>query len=230
MNSVHPTELSQIVILDTMQITVYRRSQAMAHTIMCIMVMSRTSDLSRRHSIISWSKNSVSSLQTWWWCLGKYLHYIRRLVYLYLLLRTSATNCLQIYNEGFNNSKIDPFLPTTWFYSLKMQVDDVWNGFFIYCLLLDHEEWNATLQLTHMEQSQSKWLQPALKAHNAQMHGPGQEHWNHVCDLCCWVYTDSNDVKCKIPIVSHFKSVLIYLARMSTVCCYWWDQHGLPLL
>jgi hypothetical protein len=119
------------------------------------------------------------------------------MIYLYLPLRTSATNCSRIYNEGFNNSEINPFLPATWFYSLKMRVDDVWNGFFIHCLLLDHEEWNATLQLTHTAQSQSKRLQPALKARNARMRGPGQEHWNHACDLCCWVYTDSDDVKRK---------------------------------
>ena len=230
MNSVHPTELSQIVILDTMQITMYRRSQAMAHTIVCIMVVSRTSDLSRHHSIISWSENSVSSSWTWWWCLGRYLHYIRRLIYLYLPLRTSVMNCSWIYNEGSNNNEINPFLLATWFYSLKMWVDDVWNGFFIHCLLLDHEEQNVTIQLTHTAQSQSKWLQPALKACNAQMHGPGQEHWNHACDLCCWVYTNSNDVKRKIPIISHFESVLIYLTRVSMVCYYQWDQHGLPLL
>ena len=130
MNSVHPTELSQIVILDTMQITMYRRSQAMAHTIVCIMVVSRTSDLSRHHSIISWSENSVSSSWTWWWCLGRYLHYIRRLIYLYLRLRTSAMNCSWIYNEGSNNNEINPFLLATWFYSLKMWVDDVWKSFF----------------------------------------------------------------------------------------------------
>lgn len=139
---------------------------------------------------------------------------------LHFLLRTSATNCLRIYNEGFHNDELNPFLPATWFYSLKMRVDDVWNGFFIHSLLLDHSERNTTLRLIHAAPSQSKRLQPALKARNARMRGPGQEHWNHACDLCCWVYTDADGIKRECIHFVLLRNLLRYCPRMSTVCCH----------
>jgi len=36
-----------------------------------------------------------------------------------------------------------------WDHQLEMMVDDVWNGFFIYSLLLDHSERDSILQLDY---------------------------------------------------------------------------------
>lgn len=50
--------------------------------------------------------------------------------------RTSATNCARIYN----NSYPDLMHPAAWPISLNLDVEDVWNGFFLHSLLLDHAE------------------------------------------------------------------------------------------
>ena len=78
-----------------------------------------------------------------------------------------------------------------------MTVDDVWNGFFIYSLLLDYVERGAILQLGHKAPSQARRLQPVLRARNLRMRGTGQEHWNHACDLCSWVCTNEEGIECK---------------------------------
>jgi hypothetical protein len=114
-----------------------------------------------------------------------------------IIHRTSATNCSRIYNSGFLNEDIRAYLPAAWDYRLEMTVDDVWNGFFIYSLLLDHTERKTVLQVDHKATSHIHRLQPALQARNVQMRGTGQEHWNHACDLCSWVYTDENGVERK---------------------------------
>jgi hypothetical protein len=67
-----------------------------------------------------------------------------------------------------------------------LSVEDVWNGLFLYWLLQDAEESMEALELVHDAPSQAKRLEPALRARNLRIAGPGQEAWNHVCDLCCW--------------------------------------------
>jgi hypothetical protein len=74
-------------------------------------------------------------------------------------------NCSRIFNSGFANEDICESLPVVWHTSLEMDVDDVWNGFFLYSLLLDHVEHNSILELDHNAPSQMWRLQPALQAH-----------------------------------------------------------------
>jgi hypothetical protein len=79
--------------------------------------------------------------------------------------------------------------------SLEMDVDHVWDAFFIYSLLLDHAERDAVLKLDHNAPSQAKRIHPTLQAHNHRMRGTGQEEWNHSCELHAWVYVDEDGVK-----------------------------------
>jgi len=81
-----------------------------------------------------------------------------------------------------------------WSNNLELDVEDVWNGFFLHSLLLNHLEQSTVLELDHNAPSQSRRLRPALEARNLQMVGPGQEEWNHACDLCCWIYEDENGI------------------------------------
>jgi hypothetical protein len=76
-----------------------------------------------------------------------------------------------------------------------MDVDDVWNGFFLYSLLLDHAEHNSILELDHNAPSQMRRLRPALQARTRRMRGTGQEEWSHACELCSWVYTDKDNIE-----------------------------------
>lgn len=77
-------------------------------------------------------------------------------------------------------------LPTAYSKSFTLDVEDVWNALFLYWILEDMEEHEEVLVLIHDAPSQAKRLEPALRARNLCMAGPGQEAWNHVCDLCCW--------------------------------------------
>ncbi|KAK7684278.1 hypothetical protein QCA50_012602 [Cerrena zonata] len=105
---------------------------------------------------------------------------------------TSATNCARIYNESLiASSSITDVLPPAWEYRLHMKVEDVWNTFFLQALLLDTEEHANLLELPHDASSQAARLEEAIQSRNALMSGTGQEHWNHACDLCCWVHTDA---------------------------------------
>ncbi|KAJ7705216.1 hypothetical protein B0H16DRAFT_1346377, partial [Mycena metata] len=105
---------------------------------------------------------------------------------------TSATNCARIYNTSISKHVLEPLMPTDWL-RLQMDVDDVYNSFFLHALLLDHHERDVVLQLQHNAPSQAERLHPALEARNIRMAGPGQEEWNHFCDLCCHVYQDEEE-------------------------------------
>jgi hypothetical protein len=118
-----------------------------------------------------------------------------------MINRTSATNCARIYNSGLTKMSISSALPSNWSTSFELDVEDVWNGFFLHALLLDQKERqdideDTVLELDHNAPSQSDRLSPALQARNARMVGPGQEAWNHACELCCWVRQDEDGELC----------------------------------
>ncbi|KAJ7126667.1 hypothetical protein C8R46DRAFT_1247865 [Mycena filopes] len=81
---------------------------------------------------------------------------------------TSGTNCARIYNTSISKHALQPFMPTGWL-SLQMDVDDVYNSFFLHALLLDHHERNDIFQLRHNAPSQTERLRPALEARNIRM-------------------------------------------------------------
>ncbi|KAJ7429546.1 hypothetical protein B0H11DRAFT_2405433 [Mycena galericulata] len=78
---------------------------------------------------------------------------------------TSGTNCARIYNASISKDSFQPFMPTNWL-SLQMDVDDVYNSFFLYALLLDHHEHQQVFELEHNASSQAERLRPALEARN----------------------------------------------------------------
>ncbi|KAJ7718060.1 hypothetical protein B0H16DRAFT_1797918 [Mycena metata] len=105
---------------------------------------------------------------------------------------TSATNCARTYNSGLPNEAIQSSLPATWSTSLELDVQDVWNAFFLYALLLDNQVHGKILHLSHTAPSQSERLRPALHERNLRIAGVGQPGWNHACNLCCSIYIDED--------------------------------------
>jgi hypothetical protein len=105
--------------------------------------------------------------------------------------RTSAGNCARIYNTGLALKSLSPSLPVSFSSSehITLDVADVWDGLLLYWVLEDVQERGEGLELAHDAPSQAKRLQPALRARNLRMAGPGQEAWNHACDICCWIQT-----------------------------------------
>ncbi|KAJ7577697.1 hypothetical protein C8J56DRAFT_1007158 [Mycena floridula] len=106
--------------------------------------------------------------------------------------RTSATNCARIFNCGIVNEEVQQHLPTDWKLSFDLDVDNFWDGFFLYSLLLDcHEQQpKVTLVLNHQAPSQAERVQPALQQRNMRMAGTGQEGWSHACQCCCYEWED----------------------------------------
>ncbi|KAF8193747.1 hypothetical protein BJ912DRAFT_848103, partial [Pholiota molesta] len=100
---------------------------------------------------------------------------------------TSATNCARIYNEGLELKALSLSLPVAYSKSFSLTVNTVWDGVLLHWLLDDAKEHREYLRLVHDAASQAKRLQPALRARNFRMAGPGQEAWNHACEVCCWV-------------------------------------------
>lgn len=109
--------------------------------------------------------------------------------------RASATNCARIYNLS---SKRSPNIPSNWPH-LELDVADAWNAFILHTLLCRHEERGQTLVIPHGGHSQSDRLLVAIRQENQLDVGPGQEHWNHVCDRCCWLY-ERDGVQCEYEI------------------------------
>ncbi|KAJ6485282.1 hypothetical protein DFH09DRAFT_949028, partial [Mycena vulgaris] len=108
---------------------------------------------------------------------------------------TSATNCARTYNAALSNQSIRSSLPATWSTSLELDVEDVWNAFFLYSLLLDYQSRDQPLELPHKAPSQSERLRAALHERNVQMAGTGQPAWNHACNLCCGVVIDEDGIE-----------------------------------
>jgi hypothetical protein len=118
--------------------------------------------------------------------------------------RTSTTNCAQIYNNSFVNKFISTSCTPVWSNNLELDVEDVWNGFFLHSLLLDHIKPGTVFELDHNASSQSHCLCPALEAQSLCIMGPGQEEWNHAHNLCCWICKDENGILCMFHLIQGF--------------------------
>jgi hypothetical protein len=117
---------------------------------------------------------------------------VRGLVlYLDMSFRVSATNSARMYNLDTGDK--ESHFPTSWSHNIDMTTETVWDAFFLNALLLDCMEHSISLQLPHNAHDHSTRLREALVRRNEMMVGPGQELWNHACDLCC--ETDENGTR-----------------------------------
>lgn len=151
-----------------------------------------------------------------------------RLLYvkLTLLFRTSASNCARIYNDGITSKSLSSSLPAAYSKSFTLDVEDVWNGLFLYWLLQDAEECMAPcIELVHDAPSQAKRLEPALRARNLRIAGPGQEAWNHVCDLCCWFDEQPDGQFSKFQLILILILMLNQLISFHSLNCDRWCYH-----
>ena len=157
-----------------------------------------------------------------------------RLTETHLPFRVSATNCARNYTLI---TKRAPNLPTDWAH-LELDVDDVWNAFFLHTLLNQHEEREQTLVLPQRGYTQRERLLFAIRDENARMVGTGQEHWNHVCDKCCWVYEKGGvqrEFSCRLHIhispiscgfLDELRSVVVDGVTIGHPCC---SEHDCPI-
>lgn len=81
-------------------------------------------------------------------------------------------------------------------HSLDLSTETVWDAFFLNGLLLDFKERYDTLELEHNVHDHATRLRPAIQARNERMVGPGQELWNHACEICCAI-EESDDCTSK---------------------------------
>ncbi|KAF8060174.1 hypothetical protein FPV67DRAFT_1609768 [Lyophyllum atratum] len=118
------------------------------------------------------------------------------------IVRTSATNCAKIYNDGLGTHSFSPSLPAAYSKSLILTAEDVWNSLFLG-------------RHFHKAPSQARRLEPALRTRNLRTSGTGQEAWNHACDLCVWINEIPDGRTC-------LRSVVVDGINMGCPCC---DVH-----
>ncbi|KAI0311591.1 hypothetical protein OF83DRAFT_1068546 [Amylostereum chailletii] len=101
----------------------------------------------------------------------------------------SATNNARIYKLE-HASKIHLF-PKHWTTNPELSPEIIWDTFFQFSLLCECDEQvkNGSPVNLVMNNSgdQATRLHKKLDKRNKLMVGPGQEYWDHVCDLCCKV-------------------------------------------
>ncbi|KAI0052237.1 hypothetical protein FA95DRAFT_1580111 [Auriscalpium vulgare] len=112
----------------------------------------------------------------------------------FAIAAVSATDFADIYNAGTPDD-IKLLLPFNWCAVFALNVKLVWNAFFLHSLLQDHMERRRPMELRHDASSQGARLQPLLAERNRAMAGPGQDEWNHACDLCCWISEGENGIR-----------------------------------
>ncbi|KDQ55343.1 hypothetical protein JAAARDRAFT_133990, partial [Jaapia argillacea MUCL 33604] len=108
-----------------------------------------------------------------------------------------------------------------WTYSFDLDGDLVWDAFFLHALVCESTEQGSKLWLSN-QGSHSNHIENALHDHNAAMAGPGQEQWNHACDLCCAVETvDGSE--------AYMRAVVMDGVTIGHPCCGVYDcQEPLP--
>jgi len=108
----------------------------------------------------------------------------------YVTDRVSGTNCAKIYN--LRTASLPIQLPLPIHFSPKgyrLDVDDVWNAFWMNALLSDKRESGEILQLPHKTTTKDA-VKENLRACTERDSGPYRENWNHACDLCCAITKD----------------------------------------
>ncbi|KAI1785056.1 hypothetical protein LXA43DRAFT_1100746 [Ganoderma leucocontextum] len=99
---------------------------------------------------------------------------------------TSATNCARIYNLSTPHRVVH-----RWSSQLQLDVDNVWDAFFLYALLRDCKTRNTNLEIPNDAKHADRYL-AAIQDRNAAMVGPKNPYWNHACNLCCWISEDES--------------------------------------
>ncbi|KAL4248498.1 hypothetical protein ABKN59_007778 [Abortiporus biennis] len=96
----------------------------------------------------------------------------------------SATNHAWIYQAQHIEAQL---LFPPWSIDPKLTTNIVWDAIFLYVLLCEYDKCRTMLVLSN-EGNFSERLDGALQQCNTAIIGPGQEHWNHACDLCCHIH------------------------------------------
>ena len=137
--------------------------------------------LYRLQLMFTWRRLCVSDSPTTWYAHGEFIASFGSLFFdhNWIYHRVSATNNAAIYNlEHEGRARI----LTEWPAPSQLTAELVWDGFFLNALLRECQESHRILELT---EGGSDRLNPALERRNIAMVGPGQDLWNHACNLCC---------------------------------------------
>jgi len=124
-----------------------------------------------------------------------------------------------VYNSGNPNATL---LPTGWSKSFVLTVEDIWNRFYIHCLLQNAERYGYLLEVPHNAPSSFAHINSALHKANILQARHSQPHWNHMCDKCCWIDKDASDGFGKgfgFYTFSEFVLIDPSYARSALFCC-----------
>jgi hypothetical protein len=126
--------------------------------------------------------------------------------------RTSATNCARIYNMSMGDYTRSRQLETG-SKGLQMDMEHVWNAFFLHALILDAIRSGTRLSLPNDDVQHSERYSAALCIRNEVYKAAGRPFWNHICDLCSKVVV-RDGVPGLYPI-SHFIPLTVPLPSLT---------------
>jgi hypothetical protein len=97
--------------------------------------------------------------------------------------RTSATNCARVYNLSMGDYSRNRQNQLGW-RGMQMEMEHVWNGFFLHALILEAVCSESRLILPNAEVHHLERFSGALHQRNEAYKGPARPMWNHICRLC----------------------------------------------
>lgn len=105
-----------------------------------------------------------------------------------MFIRTSATNCVRIYNNTLSKNNIPP---PDWPFGFKLKTDHIWDSFIILSLLEDSHARQESLEVPHTGAQKDRFT-PTIKARNLRFRLYSQPELRHYCNKCVRFYHGPN--------------------------------------
>ncbi|THV06826.1 hypothetical protein K435DRAFT_644489 [Dendrothele bispora CBS 962.96] len=125
-------------------------------------------------------------------------HLVDSWVGMILLGWFSASNCARHYSTTI--SRLDEASPDEWRFTLKVEMEQVWDALVLKSLLEDCQQQSILLQVPHTG-DQAERFTTAMQERNERIVRQGQPEVLHACDKCMRVFEDKSGVISESDIV-----------------------------
>lgn len=108
--------------------------------------------------------------------------------HLTIKIRTSASNCAEIYNISL---AVPENQPSEWPFSFNLRHEHIWSGISHLAILEHFEREQKTLTMNHGSDQRDR-LADHIKTRNQLFAENGQPEWAHYCEKCVRFYLDKD--------------------------------------
>lgn len=126
------------------------------------------------------------------------------------------TSIANKYNAEFKHAPTSSVLP----YSFKLDPEDVWQAFYLHCLVDDCADQGVALFLPNGG-TQAERLKAAIEAANSRVVADGQEYWNHACDHCLRIVDREKNCRVFLPLNNLYEQQITYVFCYKAVSMLW---------